>query len=68
MNISASLNSAKTHSLLCMKIFFVLFFVLLVGCVKVSVGCEINDIDIKDKQAALEKCKENPNVTVKGEF
>ena len=51
-----------------MKIFLVLFFVLLVGCVKVSVGCDVSNIDIKDRQAALEKCKENPNVTVKGEF
>jgi len=50
------------------QIFFVLFFVLLVGCVKLSVGCDIDNIDIDNKQAALEKCKENPNVTVKGEF
>ena len=68
MNISASLNSAKTRSLLYRQIFFVLFFLLQVGCVKVSVGCDVSNIDIKDRQAALEKCKENPNVTVKGEF
>jgi hypothetical protein len=46
----------------------VLFFLLQVGCVQVSVGCDVSNIDIKDRQAALEKCKENPNVTVKGEF
>jgi hypothetical protein len=51
-----------------MKIFLVLFFVLLVGCVKLSVGCDIDKIDMNNKQAALEKCKENPNVTVKGAF
>ena len=51
-----------------MKIFLVLFLGLLVGCVKVSVGCDIDNIDIDKKRAALEECKENPNVTVKGEF
>jgi hypothetical protein len=67
MNISKRQTQGKTLTLYT-GIFFVLFFVLLVGCVQVSVGCDVSNIDIKDRQAALEKCKENPNVTVKGEF
>ena len=50
------------------KIFCVLFLGLLVGCVKVSVGCDIDKVDMNNKQAALEECRSNPNVTVKGEF
>jgi len=69
MNISnKALSEQQTRSLLYRQIFFVLFFLLQVGCVQVSVGCDVSNIDIKDRQAALEKCKENPNVTVKGEF
>ena len=67
MNISRSQTKGKTLAFY-MKIFLVLFFVLLVGCVKLSVGCDIDKIDMNNKQAALEKCKENPNVTVKGAF
>ena len=66
MNISASLNSAKAHSLLCMKIFFVLFFVLLVGCVKVSVSCKVNNIE--EIASAVEDCKEQPNMAITKEF
>jgi hypothetical protein len=50
------------------KIFLVLFLGLLVGCVKVSVSCNIDKIDMNNKQAALEKCKENPNLGISKEF
>ena len=69
MNISnKALSEQQSRSLLYRQIFFVLFFLLQVGCVKLSVGCDIDNIDIDNKRAALEECKENPNVTVKGEF
>jgi len=46
-----------------MRIFFVLFFVLLVGCVKVSVSCKVDDI-----ASAVEDCKEQPNMAISKEF
>ena len=69
MNISnKALSEQQTRSLLYRQIFFVLFFLLQVGCVKVSVGCDIDNIDIDNKRAALEKCKENPNMAISKEF
>ena len=71
MNITRSFKHGQTQGLsiaFYRKIFLVLFFVLLVGCVKLSVGCDIDTIDIDNKKAAIEECKENPNVTVKGAF
>ena len=50
------------------KIFCVLFLGLLVGCVKVSVSCNIDNIDMNNKRAALEECKENPNLGISKEF
>ena len=44
-------------------IFCVLIFVLLSGCVKVSVKCDIDTID-----GALEQCTENPTVTLEKDF
>ena len=49
-----------------MKIFLVLFFVLLSGCVKVSVSCKVDNID--EIASAVEDCKENPTMGIKGEF
>jgi len=49
-----------------MKIFLVLFFVLLVGCVKVSVSCKVDNID--EIASAVEDCKENPNMAISKEF
>ena len=49
-----------------MKIFCVLFLCLLVGCVKVSVSCKVDNID--EIASAVEDCKENPTMGIKGEF
>ena len=46
-----------------MKIFFVLFFLLISGCMKVSVRCGIDTID-----GAIEQCTENPTVTLNKDF
>ena len=65
MNISKRQTSGKTLALYT-GIFFVLFFVLLVGCVKVSVSCKVNNIE--EIASAVEDCKENPTMGIKGEF
>jgi hypothetical protein len=54
-----------------MRIFFVLFFVLLVGtivvgCVKVSVSCKVNNLE--KIASAVEDCKEQPNMAISKEF
>ena len=51
-----------------MKIFFVLFLLGLVGCMKVSVNdisikCDIDTID-----GAMKQCTENPTVTLNKDF
>ena len=66
MKISDTLNSAKAHSLLTLKIFFVLFFGLLVGCVNVSVSCKVSKT--KEIASAVEDCKEHPNMSISKEF
>ena len=65
MNISKRQTSGKTLALYT-GIFFVLFFVLLVGCVKVSIACNVNNIE--EIASAVEDCKENPTMGIKGEF
>ena len=47
-------------------IFFVLFFVLLVGCVKVSVSCKVDNVE--KIASAVEDCKEQPNMAISKEF
>ena len=49
-----------------MKIFLVLFFTVLVGCVKVSVSCNVDKVD--EIASAVEDCKENPNLGISKEF
>ena len=49
-----------------MKIFFVLFLGLLVGCVQVSVSCNVDKIE--EIASAVEDCKENPNMAITKEF
>jgi len=48
------------------KIFFVLFLGLLVGCVQVSVSCKVSKT--KEIASAVEDCKENPNLGISKEF
>ena len=50
-----------------MKIFFVLFFVILSGCMKVSVRCDIDTID-GAMRSTIEQCTENPTVTLNKDF
>ena len=49
-----------------MKIFLVLFLGLLVGCVKLSVSCNVDKVE--EIASAVEDCKENPTMGIKGEF
>ena len=65
MNISKRQTKGKTLALYT-GIFFVLFFVLLSGCVKVSIACNVNNIE--EIASAVEDCKENPTMGIKGEF
>jgi hypothetical protein len=65
MNISRSQTQGKTIAFY-IGIFFVLFFVLLSGCVKVSIACKVDNID--EIASAVEDCKENPTMGIKGEF
>ena len=65
MNISKRQTSGKTLALY-IKIFFVLFFVLLSGCVKVSIACKVDKVD--EIASAVQDCKENPTMGIKGEF
>ena len=65
MNISKRQTSGKTLALYT-GIFFVLFFVLLSGCVKVSIACKVDKVD--EITSAVEDCKENPTMGIKGEF
>ena len=65
MNISRSQTSGKTLASYT-GIFFVLFFVLLVGCVKVSVSCKVDNIE--EIASAVEDCKEQPNMAITKEF
>ncbi len=46
-----------------MKIFFVLFLLSLVGCMKVSFKCGIDNID-----HAVEECQDNPQVLILKDF
>jgi len=65
MNISKRQTQGKTLASY-MKIFFVLFFVLLVGCVKVSVSCKVDNVE--KIASAVEDCKEQPNMAITKEF
>jgi hypothetical protein len=65
MNISKRQTQGKTLALYT-GIFFVLFLGLLSGCVKVSVSCKVDNID--EIASAVEDCKENPTMGIKGEF
>jgi hypothetical protein len=65
MNISKRQTQGKTLASYT-GIFFVLFFVLLVGCVKVSVSCKVDNID--EIASAVEDCKEQPNMAISKEF
>ena len=65
MNISKRQTQGKTLTLYT-GIFFVLFFVLLVGCVKVSVSCKVDKVE--EIASAVEDCKEQPNMAITKEF
>jgi len=65
MNISKRQTQGKTLTLYT-GIFFVLFLGLLSGCVKVSIACKVDNID--EIASAVEDCKENPTMGIKGEF
>ena len=69
MNISRSFKHGQTQGKTLASytgIFFVLFLGLLVGCVKVSVSCNVDKVE--EIASAVEDCKENPTMGIKGEF
>ena len=52
-----------------MKIFFVLFLLSLVGCMKVSFKCGIDNIDkLSSVDNAVEECQDNPQVLILKDF
>ena len=65
MNITKRQTQGKTLALYT-GIFFVLFFVLLSGCVKVSVSCKVDNVE--EIASAVEDCKEQPNMAISKEF
>ena len=65
MNVSKRQTSGKTLASYT-GIFLVLFFVLLSGCVKVSVSCKVDNID--EIAGGLKDCKEQPNMAISKEF
>ena len=65
MNITKRQTQGKTLASYT-GIFFVLFFVLLSGCVKVSIACKVDKVD--EIASAVEDCKEQPNMAISKEF
>ena len=65
-NPAALKNYKQASTLLIVKIFFWLFLLLQVGCVKLSVSCNVDKVE--EIASAVEDCKENPNMAISKEF
>ena len=50
------------------KIFFVLFFTAIVGCVKVSATCKVSKIEENNLHNSLEECRDNPTINITKDF
>ena len=61
-------NKGRTFVALIRKIFFVLFFTAIVGCVKVSATCKVSKIEENNLHNSLEECRDNPTINITKDF
>ena len=61
-------NKGRPFVALIRKIFFVLFFTAIVGCVKVSATCKVSKIEENNLQNSLEECRDNPTLNITKDF
>ena len=61
-------NKGRPFVALIRKIFFVLFFTAIVGCVKVSATCKVSKIDENNLHNSLEECRDNPTINITKDF
>ena len=63
-------NKGRPFVALIRKIFFVLFFTAIVGCVKVSATCKVNTKNIEEDNLhnSLEECVDNPTINITKDF
>ena len=57
-------NKGRPFVALIRKIFFVLFFTAIVGCVKVSATCKVSKIEENNLHNSLEECRDNPTINI----
>ena len=61
-------NKGRPFVALIRKIFFVLFFIAIVGCVKVSATCKVSKIEENNLHNSLEECRDNPTINITKDF
>ena len=61
-------NKGRPFVALIRKIFFVLFFTAIVGCVKVSATCKVSKIKENNLHNSLEECRDNPTINITKDF
>ena len=61
-------NKGRPFLALIRKIFFVLFFTAIVGCVKVSATCKVSKIEENNLHNSLEECRDNPTINITKDF
>jgi hypothetical protein len=61
-------NKGRPFVALIRKIFFVLFFTAIVGCVKVSATCKVGKIEENNLHNSLEECRDNPTINITKDF
>ena len=61
-------NKGRPFVALIRKIFFVLFFTAIVGCVKVSATCKVSKIEENNLHNSLEECRDNPTINIIKDF
>ena len=61
-------NKGRPFVALIRKIFFVLFFTAIVGCVKVSAPCKVSKIEENNLHKSLEECRDYPTINITKDF
>ena len=61
-------NKGRPFLAMIRKIFFVLFFTAIVGCVKVSATCKVSKIEENNLHNSLEECRDNPTINITKDF
>ena len=61
-------NKGRPFVALIRKIFFVLFFTAIVGCVKVSATCKVSKIEENNLHNSIEECVDNPTINITKDF